>query len=533
MSIFQNLQLEHIAMSTKLSEIIKESLFEIKSKHLLLTPDNYAQVFCEVSARYGVSTKDCQKLKKYVEKLGDQYSLEVKRLNVKTVDELFAFLISRLNMAKPTECAVIINAFSIFCKKILQSIILLGNKDARNLANATITTLERKTDQNTLNILSDKWRDFAASYDDSFFKKLEFHGISKPDDISKFVDDIDSLIVNLKQNSVDMKSIAELVLLSLVPSISNKKDETISILNKNIKQNPSSLSLPQVSKNIKSCVKRRIELDVEEISDKAIALNNILNTINSRLVNATKMSNDRSKNMKDIKKNLGSIDLANDNFDIIKQKLISIADALDLENEEFQIQMTSDQEIINSLKARVEELETKLSEAKKESNEDFLTKVATRRGLMQELSKFDEMYIRYGINYSVCFFDLDKFKNVNDIYGHDAGDLILSTFGSILKKYTREVDFVGRYGGEEFVLLLPNLDLKQAYIVAQKIRNIVSNFQFIYRDKKITITVSCGIASRSEHKNSQDLLDAADKLLYEAKNSGRNKVMPELNNEIK
>lgn len=520
-------------MSTKLSEIIKESLYEIKNRHLLLTPDNYTQIFCEVSSRYGVSTKDCQKIKNYVEKIGDQYSSELKKLNIKTIDELFAFLISRLNMAKPTQSAVLINNFNTLCKKILQSVILLNNKDLRNLANATITTLDRKIDTNTLNILSDKWKNFAISYDDSFFKKLESYGIFKSDDMSKFIKDIENTIINLKQNSLDLQSISELVLLSLLPSISSIKDEMIGILNKNIRQNPSCLSLPQTFKNVKNGVKRRIDLDVAEISNKAIALNNILDSINSRLVNSVKMSDDRSKHMKVIKKNLGAIDLANDNFDIIKQKLMSIANALDLENEEFQIQTTSDQELINSLKARVEELEEKLSEAKKESNEDFLTKVATRRGLMQELDKFDEMYARYGVNYCVCFFDLDKFKSINDIYGHDAGDLILSTFGSILKKHTRNVDFVGRYGGEEFVLLLPNSNLKQAFITAEKIRNMVSNYQFIYKEKKIQVTVSCGIANRADHKNSQDVLDAADKFLYEAKNTGRNRVLPELNNAVK
>lgn len=520
-------------MSTKLNEIIKETLIEIKNKHLALTPDNYTEVFCEVSSRYGVSTRDCQKLKKYIEKIGDQYASEVKKLNIKTIDELFAFIISRLNMAKPTQCAIMISSFGMLCKKILQTANLLQNKELKNLANATITTLDRKIDENTLNILSDKWRDFAVNYDDSFFKKLEIHGLSKPDDMAKFVDDIENTIVNLKQNSSDMQSLSELVLLSLVPSISTVKNDTLSILTKNIKQNPSSLSLPQVSKNIKNGVKKRIELDVAEISNKAIALNNILDSINARLATSKLMSSNRSKSMKVIKKNLGSIDLANDNFDIIKQKLKSIADTLDLENEEFQIQMTSDQETINSLKAKIEELESKLNEAKKESNEDFLTKVATRRGLMQEISKLDEMYTRYGIGYSVCFFDLDKFKNVNDIYGHDAGDLILSTFGSILKKYTREVDYVGRYGGEEFVVLLPNINLKQACIVAEKIRNIVAKFQFIYKEKKIEITVSCGVANRMDYKDYNTLLEAADKLLYEAKNSGRNKIMPELNNESK
>ena len=139
----------------------------------------------------------------------------------------------------------------------------------------------------------------------------------------------------------------------------------------------------------------------------------------------------------------------------------------------------------------------------------------------------EQKYNRYGNDYGVCFFDIDHFKRINDVYGHEAGDVVLATIGKMLRKYSRQADFVGRYGGEEFVILLPEISLGDAVKFAEKMREIVQNSKFMYKNERIDVTASCGVAIRSASAGSNATIEEADKMLYQAKQGGRNKVMPE------
>lgn len=107
-----------------------------------------------------------------------------------------------------------------------------------------------------------------------------------------------------------------------------------------------------------------------------------------------------------------------------------------------------------------------------------------------ELGRVEDAFNRYKVDYTLCFIDIDNFKVVNDTYGHEAGDVILSTVGKILRKYVRQVDFVGRYGGEEFLVILPSVELLQGVTFANKIRSIVEQFKFLYKNERINITSS-------------------------------------------
>lgn len=515
-------------MAMTINDVIKDAIKEMRERKLVFTPDNYREVFCKIASKHGISTADCQKLKTYIEKLNDEYKSEIQKLGVKNLDELFAFLLSRLNRAKPAENARIISSFNKLCVKILQANSLLYNKFAKNLSSATLQTLSRTTDKMSIDTLSDKWGEFVANFDDSFWKKLQNFNIDKPDDMANFVDKISEILANLQKDDTNYEEVANLVALSLLPSIADAKNTDIAILSNNIKSNPKSIFLPAVINNVKNGTKIRINLDMNEINSKASVLNSILDNIHSKLINLGNLSQTRLVKVKDIKQNLGSIDLKNSSFESIKDRLSAIANALYIENEELQNQANDDQKIILWLKKRVKELENKLVEATKESKEDFLTKIATRRAIDDELLRVEEMYRRYDISYCVCFFDIDDFKSINDTYGHDAGDLILSTLASIIKKNIRAADLLGRFGGEEFLLILPNVSLKDAVFTANKIRQIISEYQFIYKETKIFISVSCGVANRIEATSSDLLIKQADNRLYEAKNSGKNQVKPDL-----
>lgn len=152
---------------------------------------------------------------------------------------------------------------------------------------------------------------------------------------------------------------------------------------------------------------------------------------------------------------------------------------------------------------------------------DNLTKLYSRRHFMNILSKEVEKAGRYDFTTSMIMLDIDHFKEVNDKYGHLSGDSILRTLGELLKKTVRSSDYVGRFGGEEFVILLTGTDLEGAYQTAEKIRKACESQSV----SGISFTVSLGVASFHEDrvKSEKDFIEKCDMALYRAKNIGRNK----------
>jgi len=154
----------------------------------------------------------------------------------------------------------------------------------------------------------------------------------------------------------------------------------------------------------------------------------------------------------------------------------------------------------------------KYSFIKKEAQYDELTQILNRRGLEIKLKTVEK-----GV---ILFFDIDHFKKINDTYGHEFGDYVLSEIGKILKNTFRKTDIIARWGGEEFIVVLPDTEYKDGIKLAEKLRNIIENYSF----RGIKVTISIGV---SEFKSKQDFekaLKIADEMLYYAKKSGRNQV---------
>jgi diguanylate cyclase (GGDEF)-like protein len=158
---------------------------------------------------------------------------------------------------------------------------------------------------------------------------------------------------------------------------------------------------------------------------------------------------------------------------------------------------------------------------------DALTGLYNRRVLDERLEGELQRSSRYGKSFSFMMLDLDKFKSINDTYGHLAGDAVLKQVGEILKENTREVDSPIRFGGEEFAIVLPELNGDAAKITGERIRMAVSAAAFSLPDgRKFNVTASMGIASYPEcAKDADTLIKHADQALYLAKREGRNRVM--------
>ena len=160
---------------------------------------------------------------------------------------------------------------------------------------------------------------------------------------------------------------------------------------------------------------------------------------------------------------------------------------------------------------------------------DDLTGIYNRRYLMHRLKEEVKRVKRYNYYFSILLFDIDYFKNVNDTFGHLAGDEVLKKITKIVEKQIREVDIFARYGGDEFVLVLPWTDLQGATTLANRLLQVVSDFEIkiIDVEQNIRVTLSIGIATYPEDVAPDDItgiLQKADKAMYNAKKTGRNRI---------
>jgi diguanylate cyclase (GGDEF)-like protein len=187
---------------------------------------------------------------------------------------------------------------------------------------------------------------------------------------------------------------------------------------------------------------------------------------------------------------------------------------------------------IQGLQSALAQRERELSAANAQlrimSSTDALTGVANRRSLEERLHDMWEHSQRLHEPLSLVMCDIDHFKRVNDDFGHQVGDTVLQQFTKLLETEAREIDRVGRYGGEEFVLLLPGTVLDAAVTFAERIRERVETREFAYGpDQILHRTMSCGVAAWPHPKvcDPEALIKAADDALYVAKETGRNRVV--------
>ena len=156
---------------------------------------------------------------------------------------------------------------------------------------------------------------------------------------------------------------------------------------------------------------------------------------------------------------------------------------------------------------------------------DAGTNIFNKKYLLEEIDSQFKLSRASSLPLCVIYYDLDHFKKVNDEHGHNCGDFILKESATLVKSIIRKDDIFARFGGEEFVLLLPNTDLQIAVELAERIRSEVEKHVFTFEGKDLKQTISIGVSQMDQsHIDPKALLDDADKKLYSSKHNGRNKV---------
>ncbi len=188
-------------------------------------------------------------------------------------------------------------------------------------------------------------------------------------------------------------------------------------------------------------------------------------------------------------------------------------------------------ELNRRLEDRVRQATQDLTNANKKLSEhahiDELTNLKNRRALQERLSGLNRSEPESYLPMQVMLFDVDKFKQINDSFGHDVGDLVLERVAREIENHTRETDFVVRYGGDEFLVLMPNCTRENAYRRAEAIRESILSSPPVVNGLAIEVTLSVGIADQAAADVTTDfteMLKAADKAMYRSKEGGRNRV---------
>ncbi|UZE97405.1 diguanylate cyclase [Alkalimarinus alittae] len=187
-------------------------------------------------------------------------------------------------------------------------------------------------------------------------------------------------------------------------------------------------------------------------------------------------------------------------------------------------------EHLQILNKKLQETQSELEAANRRLTElaikDDLTGAFNRRFFLAQAAQHHSYQVRYKMPVSVMMLDIDHFKKVNDTYGHHAGDLALIEFSNTCIENLRDTDMFSRLGGEEFAISMPGLDLSQAMLTAEKIRQLIEKLEIQYEDNiTISFTVSIGVVEMQQKESLESALNRADKALYQAKHNGRNRVV--------
>lgn len=273
-----------------------------------------------------------------------------------------------------------------------------------------------------------------------------------------------------------------------------------------------------------------------------LSINSALADVHNSLVQSLKNSKSYDKDLaalnlqinkqiKELSQNAGQAQSIEQLQNIIDSKLHNITDSIK-QREQIEQKRTEELDstlsVMESKLAQMEErtnfYRNKWLEEKSRSETDALTELPNRGSYDNRIIEEIERWSRNPEPLCLAVIDIDHFKSINDNYGHAVGDKTLQIVAKALKKSFRTTDFIARFGGEEFVCLMVNTDPKEVLLPLEKVRKTIESIPFVIKQDRFNITVSIGVSALTAMDDSLSLFERADKALYQAKQTGRNKV---------
>ncbi|GEM_PF-1029224 len=256
--------------------------------------------------------------------------------------------------------------------------------------------------------------------------------------------------------------------------------------------------------------------DIEIIENESFSNSVTLNSEMEKQIELIKTGVDDAETIEDIKKTIDTrIEVLQNNMD----QFINVEQSRKKQSDNHHKELV---ERLSDMEGETEKLRQCIETERKKAYNDALTGIPNRMAFDERMDQEFKRWQRYNNKLTVCLVDIDKFKNVNDTYGHKAGDIVLRTVAEKCASKVRKSDFFCRYGGEEFALILPETDLSAAITVAETIRESIEHCSFQYGEQNVGITISCGLAEVKGKDNLDTVFKRADRALYKAKDSGRN-----------
>lgn len=336
-----------------------------------------------------------------------------------------------------------------------------------------------------------------------------------------------ALLLLKRVHTNNLQDLVNLIKKTVPPSIYPKTDEKINQLFFKIEKEPNLLFDRNIQPKIEHFVNKRFEKDKQVVLEKTYDVSKLIVLMEDYLSEVISGSGLDPKNILNIKEKIESINLKENTLEALtklQNELIVATSTVEKEMSNIKNKLQIGKTKVQELEERIKILGEELDKAKIENTKDHLTGLLIRRAFDQEVRKLETQYDINKTKYAIIFFDLDDFKKLNDTYGHHCGDTILSTFGKILNTLVEKTNIVGRYGGEEFVVIF-NFDSNSELIqFLKRIHNIVTEKRFRYEDKKIKVTFSAGVTIRNNYDTYEDALREADNLLYKAKKNGKNRI---------
>lgn len=244
------------------------------------------------------------------------------------------------------------------------------------------------------------------------------------------------------------------------------------------------------------------------------------------------LDNDVAAQMDDLQRTSATATALEPLKQLISVRLRKISQQIQAHNLQEQLERDKSQSELKGLVQKIREMETESTElqsnlelAQQRATRDPLTHLPNRLAFEERLADDLARVRRFGTPLTMAVWDIDFFKNINDSFGHKSGDKALVIIATLLTSHCRETDFVARFGGEEFVMLLPETEGQAAIKVANKLREIVEKSSFNANGKKVSITISCGVTEFIEGDTNETLFERADGALYKAKQNGRNQCV--------